>query len=319
MRLQALLPLLVHREEPRSALVIGLGTGITAGALLQYPDLQHVVCVELLPGVLRAASYFSGNYGAVTDKRLEIRVSDGRRELLRDAARYDVITLEAPPPSAAGVANLYSTDFYALAGKRLASGGILAQWLPLPTQNEEDTRSLVRSFLDVFPYATLWTTELHETLLLGSFSSMELDAQKIAARFNKPSVAASLREVGIASPAALLATWMMDRAGLETFAANSPAVTDDFPRIEYATWVRPGELAQTLPDLLALSTDAPVKASDSAFQAALESERDSLSNFYAAGVAGYRGEKNLWARAIGRALRDDAANPYYRWSVGGRP
>jgi spermidine synthase len=319
MRLQALLPLLVHREEPRSALVIGLGTGITAGALLQYPELERVVSVELLPGVVRAAPYFSGNYGATTDKRLEIRVNDGRRELLRDSSRYDVITLEAPPPSAAGVANLYSTDFYTLAAKRLASGGILAQWLPLPTQNEEDSRSLVRSFLDVFPYASLWTTELHETLLLGSFAPMELDAQKITQRFNKPAVAASLREVGIASPAALLATWMMDRAGLEAFAANSPAVTDDFPRIEYATWVRPGELTRTLPDLLTLSTDAPVKDADPALRAALDTERDSLSSFYAAGVAGYRGEKNLWAQAIGRALRTDAANPYYRWSVGGRP
>ena len=33
MRLQAMLPLIIHGGEPKSALVIGLGTGITAGAV----------------------------------------------------------------------------------------------------------------------------------------------------------------------------------------------------------------------------------------------------------------------------------------------
>ncbi|MGC7546911.1 spermidine synthase, partial [Pandoraea pneumonica] len=51
MRLQALLPLIVHNGEPKSALVIGLGTGITAGASLAYPGLQHRVVAELLPAV----------------------------------------------------------------------------------------------------------------------------------------------------------------------------------------------------------------------------------------------------------------------------
>ena len=60
---------------------------------------------------------------------------------------------------------------------RLRPGGLLAQWWPLPTQNDEDSRSLVRSFLDVFPYASLWTTEFHEMLLIGSAEPIELDVQ----------------------------------------------------------------------------------------------------------------------------------------------
>jgi spermidine synthase len=121
-----------------------------------------------LPAVVRAASSFKGNYGVTTDPRVTLRLADGRRELLRGAFRYDLITLEPPPPPAAGVVNLYARDFYALARRRLNPDGLLAQWLPLSTQNDEDTRSLVRSFLDVFPHATLWTTELHEMLLIGS-------------------------------------------------------------------------------------------------------------------------------------------------------
>ena len=64
MRLQALLPLIIHNGEPKSALVIGLGTGITSGALLRYPGLDQRVVAELLPEVLQATTNFQGNFGA---------------------------------------------------------------------------------------------------------------------------------------------------------------------------------------------------------------------------------------------------------------
>ena len=64
MRLQALLPLLLHNGEPRSALVVGMGTGITAGALLADPSLDRRVVAELLPAVVRAAPQFVGNLGS---------------------------------------------------------------------------------------------------------------------------------------------------------------------------------------------------------------------------------------------------------------
>ncbi|MNF52576.1 hypothetical protein D3C85_481720 [compost metagenome] len=44
--------------EPRSALAIGFGTGITAGALLSYPQLEQRVVAELLPAAVRAAPLF---------------------------------------------------------------------------------------------------------------------------------------------------------------------------------------------------------------------------------------------------------------------
>jgi predicted membrane-bound spermidine synthase len=317
MRLQALLPLIVHRNEPHTALVIGLGTGITAGALMSYPGLEQRVCAELLPAVARAAPLFHGNFGAGLDPGLDIRLRDGRRELLQSAERYDLITLEPPPPSAAGVANLYSIEFYTLAAKRLRPGGVLAQWLPLPAQNDEDSRSLVRSFLDVFPHASLWTTEFHETLLIGSLEPMELDVQRIVARFNQPGVAGALREVGIGSPAALLATWITDRNGMERYAADAPAVTDDRPRIEYASWVRAKEVTRVLPRLLDLRTDPPLLNANAAFLAALADERQRLLTFYSAGLHAYDGDRELWARDLKRVLDQDRNNPYYRWVSGG--
>jgi spermidine synthase len=316
MRLQALLPLLVHRETPRSALVIGLGTGITGGALLAWPGLDRRVVSELLPAVVRAAPQFKGNYGMSTDPRVDIRLRDGRRELLRSSERYDLITLEPPPPSAAGVVNLYSADFYRLAASRLQTGGIVAQWLPLPTQNEDDTRSLIQSFIQVFPYAALWTTELHEMMLIGSMQPIELDVPRIASRFAQPQVAAALREVGVASPAALLATWITDRAGLAYYTADAPPVTDDRPRIEYAAWVRRDSFADTFTHLLALRSEPPLLRADDTFRANLNAERGALQSFYAAGLDAYRGEREAWSRDIRAALQAQPDNPYFRWFVG---
>ncbi|MBO9651661.1 MAG: fused MFS/spermidine synthase [Variovorax sp.] len=317
MRLQALLPVLVQRNEPRSALVIGLGTGITAGALLRYPTLETRVVAELLPAVARAASEFTGNDGVSHDARVDIRLRDGRRELLASTQRYDLITLEPPPPSAAGVVNLYSSDFYALAATRLAPGGLFAQWLPLPTQNDEDTRSLVRSFLDVFPYATLWTTELHEMLLVGSFAPIELDVPRIGERFAQPGVASALNNVGVASPAALLATWVTDRQGLERYAGDALPVTDDRPRIEYAPWVRRDEFTRVLPRLLEVASPPPLQGADAAFEAEVAREHDRLLGFYRAGLHAYDGDREGWAQEMRRVMREDPANPYYRWFVGG--
>ncbi|NUO87634.1 MAG: spermidine synthase, partial [Cupriavidus sp.] len=318
MRLQALLPLIVHNGTPKSALVIGLGTGITAGATLAWPGLERRVVAELLPPVARAVPSFKGNFGVATDPRVEIRLRDGRRELLQSPQQYDLITLEPPPPSAAGVANLYSTDFYRLAATRLQPGGLVAQWLPLPTQNDADTRMLVRSFLDVFPHATLWTTELHEMLLVGSMSPLALDVAQVRARFAQPEVAAALQAVGVRSAAALLATWVTDRAGLDWYAADAPAVTDDRPRIEYAGWVRPDAFPESLSRLLSLQSEPPLAGADDAFWRELRHEREILHTFYRAGLDAYRGDREAWASHITQAMRADPDNPYYAWFVGGQ-
>jgi spermidine synthase len=316
MRLQALLPLLIHNGEPRSALVVGLGTGITTGALLTYPGLETRAVSELLPGVVRAVNLFSGNFDVGSDARVDVRIGDGRHELLRRMERYDLITLEPPPPSAAGVVNLYSRDFYELCRDRLAAGGLMAQWWPLPTQNGEDSQSLVRSFLDVFPYATAWTTELHEVLLIGSMTPIEIDSGRVAERFSSEAVASALAEVGIESPAAVLATWITGREGLERYVGDAPAVTDDRPLIEHAAWVRRDEIERVLPRLLDVATALPVRADDS-MRGDIEAERRELHAFYRAALYAYAGDRPGAEIALAEVFARDPDNPYYKWVVSG--
>jgi spermidine synthase len=319
MRLQALLPLVVHAGEPRTAMVIALGTGITCGALLADAGLERRRCVELLPEVVDAADRFAGNYAVTTDDRVEIRVADGRHELLRGAETWDLITLEPPPPSAAGVVNLYSREFYELARARLTPGGMLAQWWPLPTQNLEDSRSLVRSFVDAFPYVSLWTTEVHEMLLVGSMSPMRLDVARVVRRMQQPDIAAALGEVGVGSAAALLATWVTDRDGLLAFVGDAPPVTDDRPRIEVAPWLRPGEMARVLPAVAALATNPPLQGADAAFREAVARHRGELGLLFQALQASLEGNAPLAQSSLQRLRNADPGNDYYRWIAPSTP
>jgi spermidine synthase len=174
----------------------------------------------------------------------------------------------------------------------------------------------VRSFLDVFPHATLWSTELHEMLLIGSYEPLELNANQITSRFTQGEVSTSLGAVGISFSAALLATWVTGREGLERYAANARPVTDNDPRIEYSLWVRSREIRRVLPELLALLTDPPLVDADDALRKEIIRQQQDLLNFYTAGIAAYTGDREGWLHAMQRVAETDDNNPYYRWIAG---
>jgi spermidine synthase len=150
-------------------------------------------------------------------------------------------------------------------------------------------------------------------LLVGSLDPVELDVPRIVERFGRPGVASALREVGIATPEALMATWITDRAGLEAYAGDAPPVTDDRPRIEYADWVRPDELQRVLPRMIEFRTDPPLRRADEAFAKSMVAERQRLLLFYQAALNAQSGYPELWARDMQLVLEGDNGNAYYRW------
>jgi len=235
MRLASHLPALRAGEPPRRGLVICFGAGITVDALARHPGMEQVTVVELSRAVLESAPHFAHvNDDVLANPRVRAVVEDGRHYLLRHPGeRYDVITLEPPPPAGAGVSNLYSRDFYELARSRLAPGGVMAQWVPIATQSPEATRAVLRAFLDVFPHAELWWTESLETLVLGSDRPFELGLPRARALLADPLVGPNLREIGIGDPYDLISYYLLGEAELAAWLADAEVVTDDHPVIEY--------------------------------------------------------------------------------------
>ncbi len=121
------------------------------------------------------------------------------------------------------------------------------------------------------------------------------------------------------APAALLATWVTSREGLERYARGALPVTDDRPRIEYATWVRRGEFARVLPEVLALRTEPPLLNASGPLQADVSRETNNLFGFYESALHAYRREKDLWWSSLKPVMENDSANPYYQWFLKSAP
>jgi hypothetical protein len=133
------------------------------------------------------------------------------------------------------VSSLYSRDFYALAASRLTDDGVLAQWLPAYQVPEDDVRSLVRAFVDVFPEVVLLVGSGRELVLVGSSEPLTLDPGDLDRRLQaRPRVAADLQRLGLGTVRELASTFAADRDTLVAATRDAPAVTDDRPRLETA-------------------------------------------------------------------------------------
>lgn len=230
MRLLGHLPVLLC-ERPGRVLVICLGTGMTLGACAEHHEVNELVCLEISPQVIRAARQFTDVNRAVLDGgRASVITGDGRNYLLTSPPGFDVITLEPPPPRARGVVNLYSKEFYRLCREKLSDHGIMAQWIPLHDQSEEDVKILIKTFISEFEYTTAWLVERHDLCLIGMKRPVSIDPYRLAARMR--AVEDVLQDIDIEDRWDLFSLFVADESGLERYCAGVPVVTDNRPLIE---------------------------------------------------------------------------------------
>src|SRR3990167_8103717 len=230
-RLQAHLPLLFH-PDPKEALIICFGTGSTAGAVSDH-NVNEIYAIDILKEVFNSGEYFSeGNRNVLNDGRFRMIIEDGRNFLLTTDKRFDLITSEPPPPSNAGIVNLYSREYYMLCKSRLKEGGMVSHWIPLHHLSEDDFKMLVSTFVSVFPHSTMWFTKW-DAIMIGSNEKLSIDFEKLKERFNNKKIYESLKEIGISNPFQLLSTFMIDEDGLHKFVENIPVVADNNPYVEF--------------------------------------------------------------------------------------
>jgi spermidine synthase len=129
-KFMAHLPLVMRPEPPKSTLVICFGMGTTFRSLATWEG--RTTAVELVPSVRDAFGFYFADADSILSRPgTRVVVDDGRRFLNRTNERFDVITLDPPPPvEAAGSSLLYSVEFYRALSARLSPGGIVQQWFP---------------------------------------------------------------------------------------------------------------------------------------------------------------------------------------------
>ena len=212
--------------DPRTALVIGLGGGATAGAVSVHGPSVDIV--ELAAAVVRGARLFeSVNYGVLDRPNVRVRVDDGRNYLMLTPKRYDVVTADVIHPIYAGSGNLYSAEYFALIRRVLNPGGMVIQWV---AGTDAEYKIIARTFLSVFPSTTVWADG---SLLVGMVEPLTLRRSDFERKLWGAGSAQGLHDLNVESWDRLLAAYVAGPDELRAFVGPGPILTDDKPLVEY--------------------------------------------------------------------------------------
>ncbi len=288
-RLLAHVPLLLH-PDPKRVAVLGLGSGVTLGAALTHP-IDHADVLEISPEVVEASRFFEPENGsALRDPRTRLILGDGRTHILLGQTQYDAIISEPSNPWMAGIAALFTREFFEAAKARLTPGGVLCQWAHTYDISGDDLRSIVATFAEVFPDATLWLVGDGDVLLIGSNQPLGAQVASLPERLaDRARAAENLAGVGVQDAFALTSLLIAEGPGIAAFSRGARIQTDDHAPVEFtgprAVFSRGG------PDnsaaLRALAAERPVQAAvDARRRASAASWRDRGWMLYEASAPG---------------------------------
>jgi spermidine synthase len=256
-RLLAHVPFLVS-ENPMKALVIGLGSGVTASAALTH-EPSSVTAVEISPEVVDAARRFfaDANRHVLENPKLKLVIGDARQHVLATKDHYDVIISEPSNPWMAGVSALFTREFFEGVRGRLSPGGVFCQWGHLYNMSESDLATLLATFQDVFPKGRVFVISEADILILGSEGPTSLNESRLAGV--RESVRFDLAASKL-SPSALLAiptVLLADLPWLRTARRH----TDDAPVLDFSAPLSIHAQTATPNRRRLLPNDAPAEAS----------------------------------------------------------
>lgn len=224
------LPLLA--AGAKKVAVIGLGSGMTTGAILCHP-VERVDVFEIEPAVVEASRFFADLTGhPLQDPRLRLIMGDARSKLLTREDRYDLIVSEPSNLWISGVANLFTRDFFTAAASRLTEEGIFSQWLQIYSLREESVKSFLATFRSVFPHTLVF--KFTDLIILGSRQPIRFDYKKLQQAFQQPRIRESLSNTQIRFPGDMLIRLSLDAKGTAAFSQDAPLNTDDNMLLELA-------------------------------------------------------------------------------------
>ncbi|MCH8967337.1 MAG: fused MFS/spermidine synthase, partial [Planctomycetes bacterium] len=228
------LPLLLH-ENARDVLVIGLGSGMTLGAVAQRP-VESIDVVELEAAIVEASEFFRDfNGDALSDPRVEVVVADGRTHLAFTDKQYDVIISEPSNVWVSGMANLFTREFFASAMGRLRAGGIVCQWVHAYTMSPEDFKTIVNTFSSVFPHTMVWEADFgNDYLLIGHVDDLSVDYATLEQRLSDDRIRDDLLRMNAANVASFVGKLIMVDEAIAEYASGAPLHTDDNFLLEYS-------------------------------------------------------------------------------------
>jgi predicted membrane-bound spermidine synthase len=224
-------------SQPRTAVVVGLGTGETAGWLAEVPSIEHVDVVELEPAVREMASRCREvNRDVLANPKVRLIFNDAREVLLTAGQRYDLIVCEPSNPYRSGIANLFTREFYRAGHNRLNDSGMFVQWVQAYEIDPRTMRTLLATFKSVFQHVEVWQSKLGDLVLLGSDQRRAYSVPELRSRLATKPFASALRCAWhTADLEGMFSHYVGGAALVEHFIGEDVAAvnTDDHNQIEY--------------------------------------------------------------------------------------
>src|SRR5579863_836439 len=221
-------------HPPRRVLLVGFGSGMTASALAGYPELERLDVVEIEPAVVGAAPLLAKlNRNVLLDPRVHVTFDDARNFLFTTRQKYDLIISEPSNPWIAGVATLFTREFYEAVHGRLAPGGVFVQWMQAYSLFPDDLRMLLATFLSQFHGATLWHGDAPDLILMAPSPPSAEILQRAQNLFGQPRLHDDFAQLGMEEAAGLFGFYLLDDADLRKFSSGAPFNTDDQTLLEY--------------------------------------------------------------------------------------
>jgi len=179
--------------DVRHALVVGLGTGSTAGWLGTLPAVERVDVAELEAAVLGVARDCAPvNRGVLANTKVHIKIGDARELLLTTRQRYDLVFSEPSNPYRAGISSLFTQDFYRAVRDRLKPGGIFVQWLQAYEVDPETVRTVYATLGSVFGSVETFSGKNDDLLLVSSEKPIVYDADALRRRLAQEPFASAM-------------------------------------------------------------------------------------------------------------------------------
>ena len=180
LKLSAHIPAILSSQRQK-VMVIGLGTGVTAGELTLYPEIERIDVAEISQTVVEALPFFSNaTFNVHKNPKVRIHIGDAFRVLGRSKDKWDIIISEPSNPWVTGVDQLFTREFYALAKQRLSPNGILLQWLQIYDANIEMVGMIVNTVMQEFQSVMfLWPTQEICCSLLRTRNSLRRILKKL--------------------------------------------------------------------------------------------------------------------------------------------
>jgi spermidine synthase len=221
-------------NPPRRVLLVGFGSGMTASAIAAYSELERLDVVEIEPAVVAAAPLLASlNRNVLLDPRVHVTFDDARNFLFTTREKYDLIISEPSNPWIAGVATLFTREFYAAARARLAPGGVFVQWMQAYSLYPDDLRMLFATFLSEFHGATLWHGDAPDLILMAPSPPPAEILQRARAMYKVPRLHGDFAQLGMEEPEGLFGFYMLDDEALRKFSSGAQINTDDQTLLEY--------------------------------------------------------------------------------------